>query len=139
MAEFRKGFTQDTEIGVTKAITQTVTGLAETALGDVNQWRTVLAANPSSLPFSLPPTLQQDIDRINAAVPFPGLKIPPASQLDTDLKKALGDLANPVLLKVNSSIDGILGQAQSGLEKLKQIDWLGIVAIAVSVSSLYQA
>ena len=124
MAEFSKGFTQDAQIGVTRTINQTVTGLAETALGDVNKWRTVLAANPDSLPFSLPPTLQQDIDNINALVPFPGLKIPSVSSLDTDLKKALGSLANPVLLDVDKALNSLTSQAQSGLEQLKQISWL---------------
>lgn len=128
MAEYSKGFVSDTRQSITRTISTTVTGLAETALGDINKWRSVLTANPDSLPFSLPPTLQQDIDSLNSSIAFTGLKIPPISQLDSDLKKALGQLANPVLLDLNKGIDGVLG-ANGGKDKLKglleQIDWLG--------------
>ena len=126
--EYNKGFVQDVRTGVSKVISQTVTGLAETALGDIDQWRSVLTANPASLPFNLPPTLQHDIDSNNNAVAFTGLKIPPLDVLESDLKKALGDLANPVLLDLNKKIDGLIGT--DGIKgKLKsllsQIDWLG--------------
>lgn len=128
MADYNKGFVQDAKQKVTRTISQTVTGLAETALDDINKWRTVLAANPGMLPFNLPPTLQRDIDNLNSTIAFTGLKIPPLDSLETDLKKALGNLANPVLLDANKSIDGFLG-ANGGKDKLKtlisQIDWLG--------------
>lgn len=128
MADFNKGFVQDSKQGVTRVISQTVTGLAETALDDINKWRTVLTANPDQLPFSLPPTLQKDIDNLQNAVAFTGLKLPTVSELDLDLKKALGKLTSPVLLNINSKIDVALG-ANEGKDKLKnlisQIDWLG--------------
>lgn len=126
MAEYNKGIQQDTKQGVTRVISQTVTGLAETAMGDINKWRSVMTANPDKLPFSLPPTLQKDIDGLNSSIAFTGLKIPPISQLDSDLKKALGNLANPVLLDANSKIDSFLGSAKGKLDNLiRQIDWLG--------------
>lgn len=128
MADYAKGFIQQARTGVTRVVNQTVTGLAETALGDINKWRSVLTSNPSILPFSLPPTLQMDIDSLNSAIAFTGLKIPPVDALDSDLKKALGRLANPVLLDLDKQIGVILG-ADGGKDKLKsvlsQIDWLG--------------
>lgn len=124
MAEFNKGLVQQAKKGVNRTISTTVTGLAETALGDINYWRDVLTNNPEKLPFSLPPTLQQDIDNLNAQIPFPGLKIPPLNVLETDLKKALGSLAKPVLLDVDSKVAPLLGQAAKEIDRLKQIDWL---------------
>jgi hypothetical protein len=99
----------------------TLTGVAENALGDVSKWREVLAANPSMLPFSLPPTLQKDIDNLNNTIAFTGLKIPSLDILETDLKKALGDLANPVLSDVEKAV---LPTLKKGLEDIKQLEWL---------------
>ena len=145
--DYNRGFVQDTKYGVSKVINQTVTGLAETALGDINSWRSVLTANPASLPFDLPPTLQHDIDSINNTIAFTGLKIPPLDMLNSDLKKALGSLANPVLLDLDSRLGSILGDGGRDListalfevdyalgnkqntkkiqDLLFQIDWLG--------------
>ena len=108
-----------------KTILSSVTGVAETAMGDINKWRTVLAHNPDKLPFNLPPTLQLDIDRLNESIPFAGLKIPPLSSLESDLKKALGSLVNPVLLQTDKPIDDLFGEVRKTMDKINQIDWLG--------------
>lgn len=125
MADFNLGFTQDQTRPVAKQITRSVTGLAETAMGDINKWRTVLTNNPSALPFKLPPSLQADIDRINDAIAFTGLKIPSTDIAETALKKALGDLVNPVLLDANKQIDGLQGKLKQQLQAIEQISWLG--------------
>ena len=135
MADYNRGFVEDTSQGISRVINTTVTGIAETALGDINQWRSVLTANPDKLPFSLPPTLQGDIDSLNNAIAFTGLKIPPVDMLESDLKKALGDLANPVLLDIDNKIGDLLFEADYLLgnkrntakiqDLLFQIDWLG--------------
>lgn len=118
------GFVRDKQTKVQRAITTSVTGMAETVLGDVNKWREVLMANPVNLPFSLPPSLQGDIDRLNSAVAFTGLKIPGVDVLQADLKKALGNLAQPTLVGLNNQLGGFLKQAQGQIDRLKAIDWL---------------
>jgi hypothetical protein len=118
------GFVADTTAVVQRAINTSITGLAETALGDVNKWREVLMANPAMLPFKLPPSLQGDIDKLNNVVAFTGLKIPPLDMLETDLKKTLGDLVQPTLVGANKALDGLLGSAKGQLDRLKQLDWL---------------
>jgi hypothetical protein len=130
MADFTTGLINDAKASVKKAVTQTVTGLAETVTGDINKWRTVLASNTASLPFSLPPTLQVEIDKVNSAIAFTGLKVPSVASLDTDLKKALSGLTNPVMLEANKVVSGLSSQLDTKVKTvtadlLKQIDWLG--------------
>lgn len=115
------GFVEDSKRKVQKTLNQSITGLAETALNDVSKWREVLAQNPSALPFSLPPTLQTDIDNLNNVVAFTGYKIPPLNSLETDLKKALGDLANPRLATAQGKLDAAI---KPQLDLIKQMDWL---------------
>lgn len=115
------GFVEDSKRKVQRTINMSITGLAETALNDVSKWREVLAQNPSALPFNLPPTLQTDIDNINNTIAFTGFKVPPLSNLETDLKKALGDLANPRLATAQAKVDAAI---KPQLDLLKQLDWL---------------
>ncbi len=115
------GFVEDSKRKVQRTINTSITGLAETALNDVSKWREVLAQNPSALPFSLPPTLQADIDNINNTIAFTGFKVPPLNSLETDLKKALGDLANPRLSTAQAKVDAAI---KPQLDLLKQLDWL---------------
>jgi hypothetical protein len=98
-----------------------LTEAAETSLGDVSKWREVLAANPSQLPFKLPPTLQTDIDKVNNSIAFTGLKIPSLDTLETELKSRLGGLVNPVLSDLESKIKTEIAK---DLDLLKQLDWL---------------
>jgi hypothetical protein len=127
MAEFNKGIKRETvRDTVNKNITQTATGLAETALKDINKWREVVAENPSELlPFKLPPTLQGEIDGVNNLIAFTGLKIPPVDELDSLLKKKLGDLAKPTIVDLNKKLDPLDSAAKRGIEDLQQIVWLG--------------
>jgi hypothetical protein len=127
MAEFNKGINRDSvKDAVNKNITQTATGLAETTLKDINKWREVVAENPSELlPFKLPPTLQGEIDGINDAIAFTGLKIPPVDELDSLLKKKLGDLAKPTIVNLNKKLDPLDSAAIRGIKDLQQITWLG--------------
>ena len=99
----------------------TLTSVAEVALNDVSKWREVLAANPSMLPFNLPPTLQTDIDNLNDSIAFTGLKIPPLDSLESDLKRTLGGLANPVLSDIDKALTPMI---KGQIDKLKQLDWL---------------
>lgn len=119
-----QGFSRDSTQRVQKALTVSATGLAETVLSDVNKWREVMMANPTTLPFKLPPSLQGDIDRLNNTVAFTGLKVPSLDILETDLKKTLGGLAQPTLVGLNTQLNVILGQAKGQLDKIKQLDWL---------------
>lgn len=104
-----------------KRVYTSVTQVAEQVLGDVRQWRKVLADNPQSLPFSLPPSVQREIDGLNNTIAFTGLKIPSANQIETELKRKLGELANPVLAQVEGEVSSVVSSA---LKELEQIDWL---------------
>lgn len=118
------GFSRKSGTRVQKALVASVTGFAETAMGDVNKWREVIMANPVTLPFKLPPSLQGDIDNLNSSIGFTGLKIPSVDVLETDLKKAIGALAQPTLVGLTNTIEGIPSQLKGQLERLKQLDWL---------------
>lgn len=128
MADFNLGFIAGSPRDSTRVLSGSITAFAETALNDVNQWRTVLAANPAQLPFKLPPTLQGDIDSLNKVGELVGLKIPPVDALESDLKKALGGLANPVLLDVDKVLGRITSDARRAVDTAKpiieQISWL---------------
>lgn len=98
-----------------------LTQAAEVSLGDVSKWREVLAANPSQLPFKLPPTLQTDLDSLNITITFTGLKLPSLDTLENDLKTALVGLVNPVL----SDLEGkVKTEIKKDLDILRSIDWL---------------
>jgi hypothetical protein len=103
-----------------------VTQAAEVSLGDVSKWREVLAANPSQLPFKLPPTLQTDIDKLNNTIAFTGLKIPSLDSLENELKTALVGLVNPVLSDLESKVKI---EIKKDLDLLKQIDWLLLLVV----------
>lgn len=98
-----------------------LTEAAETSLGDVSKWREVLAANPSQLPFKLPPTLQTDIDKLNNTIAFTGLKIPSLDTLETELKSQIGGLLNPVLSDLEAKLKT---EIKKDLDLLKQLEWL---------------
>jgi hypothetical protein len=120
--EFNKGFIQEQARSVTRSINNTTTGLAETVVGDINKWRDVVANNPDQLPFSLPPTLQADLDKLQNTFAFTGLKLPTVDQAESLLKKTLGDLAKPVSL---SAINLVKDGEKTISSILSQIEWLG--------------
>lgn len=75
---------------------QSVTGVALEQLGSVTKFREILDLNPDSLPFELPPQVQQGIDLANQVLALTGsdFKVPSIDDLalETGLTTILGNL-----------------------------------------------
>jgi hypothetical protein len=120
--DYNKGFIANVKRGVVTRVDTTITGVAETVLGDLNRWRDVLENNPDKLPFKLPPTIQGELDKIKPYTDIIGLKIPPADSIESDLKRRLGVLANPVVL---GAVNIVTDAKKESTRILSQIGWLG--------------
>lgn len=104
----------------------TVTGVAEQYLGEVERYREILKENPQVLSYRLPPSAQASIDSISKLT---GLKIPsveqlnkPIANLDTQLNKALGGLYKDTQATIDKS--GVESVAKEGVKLIKSLDWL---------------
>lgn len=106
---------------------QTITGVAEGYLGDVGEWRKVLANNPSELFGKLPPSLQVDVDRyyktiknVTGQLNIKGLDKPSEKDVNLTVNKLFGDR----FIKATDPVEAAKPDIKKVTDVLKQIDWL---------------
>lgn len=108
------------------ALINTITGIAEGYLGDVGEWRKVLANNPSQLFGKLPPSLQADITgyyknlkSVTDTLNIKGLEVD-TKQADTVIKQLFNDKLGAQATK----LDVLAPEAKKIADTIKQLDWL---------------
>lgn len=105
----------------------TITGVAEGYLGNVGEWRKVLANNPSELFGKLPPSLQVDVDKyykgikkVTDQLNIKGLDKPSEKEVNLTINKLFGTR----FIQTADKIENIKPGITKVTDALKQIDWL---------------
>lgn len=104
----------------------TITGIAEGLLGNVEDWRKVVANNPAELFGKLSPSLNADIVGYYSKVKnITGqLNITGLDNLEKDGQLVLQKLLGNRLDAVGTKVESLKPTITKGVELLKQLDWL---------------
>ena len=110
------------------SVTNSISGLAKVATGNVSDFRKVLNLSPGLLPFTMPPQVQLGVTALKAV----GINIPTPDDLLKTVNGSIDATLSSVLKGVQQPITNALGISTSALGKvftsseafLNSINWL---------------
>lgn len=105
---------------------KTITGLAESAIGSVSNFREMLEFNPGSLPFLMPPQVELGLAAARAASDVLGLdlKVPSGDDLKAIATGKLDLILGGVRREANTVLDDAQEVVSSAEEAINSIEWL---------------